>query len=476
GDWHALNGRWAEAAARFDSVMKVNKLDAPDLISEEKLKLAAAFLKSGNLRSYEQLRETEVARLSPTDVASDYRTFKLGLLLPPETNMLNVFVLGADLVEKTLPDGKEMNPSQRHVAQWSEALALLEYRHGHFQEAINWGYRCQGYPEYSAARTATTSLILAMSGWQSTGYENAVAKWTAAYELIQAKSREGLRIGSARSTLFPGAPQDLEGSWYDWVIADLLMSECDELIAQSDRTLDPWSRFNAASNETAVALARALGQWHAIRGEWELAHNRFSQLPEDGPAYDYLLRAMTALKLGEESEFSTVRDQTISRFNGTTDLKTAEFVMLVALLRPVDNTTAATLKPFAQIVERAVAGAAPEEKTQTPAPWDLTLLGLFEYRRGNYANTLDLSQRGLVASAYIPMPAAMDRLIRAMSFHKLGEQTSARSEFDEAKSLVQSGQNVGFDSWNWSAWVAVRLLLQEADGLIPQAPLPESPK
>ncbi|MGC1452749.1 MAG: hypothetical protein WA830_22190, partial [Candidatus Sulfotelmatobacter sp.] len=479
GDWHALNGRWAEAAARFESVLKVNQLDAADLVAEDQLKLAAALLQAGDRRGYEQFRQVEVARLSPTDVASDYRTFKLGLLLPSETNMLNVFVLGADLVEKTLPDGKEMRPNQRHVAQWSEALALLEYRHGHFQEAMNWGYRCQGYTADSAAQTATTSLIMAMSGWQSTestGYENVVAKWTAAYELIQAKSQEGLRIGSARSILFPGTPQDLEGSWYDWVIADLLMSECDELIAQSDRTLDPWSRFNAASNETAVALARALGQWHAIRGEWELAHNRFSQLPEDGPAYDYLLRAMTALKLGEESEFSTVRDQTISRFNGTTDLKTAEFVMLAALLRPVDNITAANLKPFAHVVERAVAGAAPEEKTQTPGPWDLTLLGLFEYRRGNYANTLDLSQRGLVASAYIPMPAAMDRLVRAMSFHKLGEQASARSELDEAKSLVQSGQNVGFDSWNWSAWVAVRLLLQEADGLIPQAPLAEPQK
>ena len=39
GDWHAANGRWAEATARFESVAKVNQLDAPDLISEEQLKL-----------------------------------------------------------------------------------------------------------------------------------------------------------------------------------------------------------------------------------------------------------------------------------------------------------------------------------------------------------------------------------------------------------------------------------------------------
>src|SRR5208337_314583 len=71
GDWHAANGRWAEAASRFESVMKVNQLDAPDLVSEEQLKLAAAFLKSGNHPGYEQSRQTEIAKLNPINIASE---------------------------------------------------------------------------------------------------------------------------------------------------------------------------------------------------------------------------------------------------------------------------------------------------------------------------------------------------------------------------------------------------------------------
>ena len=141
GDWHAANGRWAEAAARFESVMKVNQLDAPDLVSEEQLKLAAAFLKSGNRQGYEQFRQTEIARLSPINLASEYRTFKVGLVLPPDPNLLQLFVLGAELVEKRFPNAKELRPNPRHAAQWSEALALLEYRQGHFDEAIAWCYR-----------------------------------------------------------------------------------------------------------------------------------------------------------------------------------------------------------------------------------------------------------------------------------------------------------------------------------------------
>jgi hypothetical protein len=50
------------------------------------------------------------------------------------------------------------------------------------------------------------------------------------------------------------------------------------------------------------------------------------------------------------------------------------------------------------------------------------------------------------------------------------DDARARSELDGAKSLVQSGLNIGYDQWSWPAWVFVRLLLQEADSLIPQAP------
>jgi tetratricopeptide (TPR) repeat protein len=226
-----------------------------------------------------------------------------------------------------------------------------------------------------------------------------------------------------------------------------------------------------------MILSRELGDWHAIRGEWEQARNCFPQRPEDGNAYDYFLRALTALKVGDEAGFLRARNPSISRFKGTTDAGNAECVMQAGLLRPVDNTSAAALEPYAQVLERAVAGAGQlKEGTATPAAFHLTLLGLFAYRRGDYAEALEDCQRSLVASTYLPMPSATDRVIRAMSFHKLGDDASARSELDGARSVVQSGLNIGYDRWNWPEWVFVRLLLQEADGMIPQAPHPEPQK
>ena len=178
--------------------------------------------------------------------------------------------------------------------------------------------------------------------------------------------------------------------------------------------------------------------------------------------------------MGDEAAFLRARDHATSRFKGTTDVGDAEFVMRAGLLQPVDNTSAAALEPYAQVVERVVAGAGPiQEGVYTPASWDAMLLGLLEYRRGDYTKALEDCQRSLDACPYLAIPAATDRVIRAMAFHKLGDDASARSELDGARSLVQNGLNIGFDKWNWHEWVFVRLLLQEADGLIQQAPLPE---
>jgi hypothetical protein len=73
----------------------------------------------------------------------------------------------------------------------------------------------------------------------------------------------------------------------------------------------------------------------------------------------------------------------------------------------------------------------------------------------------------------MPLPTVMDRVILAMSFHKLGDAGAARSELGQAKIPVMGGMNRGFDKWHWHEWVFARLLLQEADRLIPQAPLAE---
>jgi len=447
--------------------------------------LIVAFLKSGNRPGYEEFRRSEVAKLGLTNLASDYCTFKAALLLPPDPNMLQLFTVGEEEVEKRFPNDNEMRPNPPHAAQWSEVLALLEYREGYFPKALDWCYRCEKYPAYNAnaAAVATVSLIKALSNWRSSNYQTAVVDWTVAYELIQARSQQGLKFETAPSALFPGAPEDLEGPWYEWMIADLLMRECNELLAQSDHTLDSTSKSNNASKYTDASLYplfRALGEWHAIRGEWEKARNRFEDVlqfhqPDDWRSSgDYYHEALALLKLGNETGFARLREAVLNRFKGTTNEDTALYVMKIVLLRPTSDTPAASLEPFVRVLTRAVASAEPiKEGATTPSSSDLMCLGLFECRRGNYAQALDWCRRSLGASKYIAIPTVQDRAILAMSLHKLGDVTMARSELDKAKRLAQRGLNCGLDSWCWRDWVFARRLLQEADGLIPQAPDPQ---
>jgi len=374
GDWHALNRRWSRAAERFASLVKVDQLDDPDLLSSDPLRLAAALLRAGDLPGYEQARQTAVLSSTPTNLAAQYWTIKAALLLPPDPNLLQSLILAAGVVEKRFPTPEEMRPSPPNGPQWSEALALLEYRRGRFSEALNWCYRCDNYPIHSGARLTTTSVIKAMSNWRLGQYQTAVLDWTQAHELVQAKSQQGLDLETTSAALFPGImqPEELESAWYDWVIAGLLLRECNELMAESDHSLDTIAR----PRPQEPTVFRALGQWRAIRGEWEQARKCFGYLqqlqqpPDAASSLDYYTGAMTLLRLGDEGGFLRLRDEALGRFRGSADETIAQNVMKICLLRPLGGNSATDLEPFVQVLDRALASAGPIKKgTSTPSSW-----------------------------------------------------------------------------------------------------------
>ena len=122
-----------------------------------------------------------------------------------------------------------MNNSSGYVAAWSSlSLALLEYRRGNYAKASDLCRKCLAYPESNAPWTTTAQLILAMSYWQLHQYREAVPKMIEAQARIDSVFRNGLN---------PNPSNDPEQHWFDWVIARILLRECEEQVLQTDRSL-----------------------------------------------------------------------------------------------------------------------------------------------------------------------------------------------------------------------------------------------
>jgi len=225
-----------------------------------------------------------------------------------------------------------------------------------------------------------------------------------------------------------------------------------------------------------LAIVRAAGERHALRGEWSDAlrcaqycvqSNQQDTL--DHATMDYVNAAIASLELGDEKTYLRLREEMTTRYKDTGEVapwRTLE----VGLLRPIDDRVAATFKDFA-------AGLAHWSRTQTNDYWGLMLLSLHSYRLGDYDSAMDLARQSLTRLRDgTRLPNAELSIILALSLGRQGNRSAALSELDQAESVIRTGLDLEYDVWHWRHWILVRLLLQEADSMLPQAPPAEPQK
>jgi eukaryotic-like serine/threonine-protein kinase len=103
-------------------------------------------------------------------------------------------------------------------------LALMEYRRGHFAKASEWCRRCLADPDYDAPRNATIRITLAMA-CQKLGQTE-----PARSELDQGRKEIERRFNAS-----PDPSAGAQSGWYDWVFAQVLMTEAVGLITDGPR-------------------------------------------------------------------------------------------------------------------------------------------------------------------------------------------------------------------------------------------------
>ncbi len=230
GEWQALQGRWREAAARFNVLMQINQFDGWDIASLDYLRLGPALIELGDVKGYDRFRQEAIARFAGTShpVAAE-RVIKICLLLPADPKTMNALAPLAALAAKSFSSVAPDNTNAETVFQaaWgSISLALVEYRQGHYARAEAWCRRCLAYPGDNPPRAATARVILAMSCHQLGQNQEAIAQLTEGRESIEAKFGGDLDPGTAE-----------HGFWFDWVFARILLQEAAGLIETTPQAL-----------------------------------------------------------------------------------------------------------------------------------------------------------------------------------------------------------------------------------------------
>jgi hypothetical protein len=223
GEWHAFQGRWKQASDRFAALLRINQLDGWDVSTLDYLRAGPALVELGDTRAYEQFRQEAIARYAGTPCPFTDRILKISLLLPANKALIDSLAASAEATRRFC--GEADASGDVFTAAWrSVAMALFSYRKGNDAEAADWCRRCLAYPGSNAPRTATARAILAMACHRLGRAEEAHAELAAAREIVERKSKTR-----------PDAGGPVQGFWFDWIFARVLVREGTALIDSAER-------------------------------------------------------------------------------------------------------------------------------------------------------------------------------------------------------------------------------------------------
>jgi len=222
GEYHATQNQWKEAAGRFNVLLQINQLDSWDVSTLDYLEYGPALIEEGDVDGYEHFRQAAVARFTSGPHPFADRIVKISLLLPADLKLMKALQPLADATAQSFATNVDANADIFMAAWGSVSLALVEYRRGNNARAADLCQQCLDYPEHIAPRTATAQVILAMADQQLGKTDEARSQLAQARETIENKFK---------SPLDRGTP--MQGFWFDWVFAQILLREAKASIPQS---------------------------------------------------------------------------------------------------------------------------------------------------------------------------------------------------------------------------------------------------
>jgi eukaryotic-like serine/threonine-protein kinase len=228
-----------------------------------------------------------------------------------------------------------------------------------------------------------------------------------------------------------------------------------------------------------------LGVWHATHGRWKQANDYFGAVLRESHrpslasfpyfpqafAAVYLRYGTTLLQLGEVGAYNELRQMAVSNYAGTMDAGVAGTIAQMALLRPAEGKLLSALKPMSELMAKSIAESKGKVSDDS-LRWPQATMGLWEYRSSNYGAVEHWCQESS-ADQYRDdenlARIANLQLLLAMAHFRLGNTNLAQSELAQAGEIIRAGFDEGVRTVSsWHDWILDRLLLGEAQGLIPR--------
>jgi serine/threonine protein kinase len=233
-------------------------------------------------------------------------------------------------------------------------------------------------------------------------------------------------------------------------------------------------------NVEAAVVLRAVGEWHARQGRWKESAQRLTQLLQvnefdgwDVVTLDYLGCGAAVGKLNDRQAYDEFRRAALARFAGMTH-PFADRIVKISLLQPAEKKMLDELAPLSEIVLQTFKTDSSQGQEDTfRAAWQCISLALIEYRRGNYLKAEEWARRCLAYTEHNAPRIATARVILAMSLQQLHAPEAARIELEQGRTLVETKFRTPLDHGSavygfWFDWEFARILLREAETMIPR--------
>ena len=238
----------------------------------------------------------------------------------------------------------------------------------------------------------------------------------------------------------------------------------------------------------AVGVFRTLGDWAASEGRWAQAVVHFQRLnladqvdkteATDSSAFDLLRLGPTLIAAGDLAGYQDFVKKCIASFSSVTSSTAAERIIKISLICPADSTNIHALEPLAGVLAQSLDEARPATAADEYSnAWREFSLSLYEYRCGDFTNSIMWQKKCLASSSLLPERVAMAHFVLAMALYQTHQTNAAQSELKQGQDLVHQNcpDAVGkFSISNmppgstvyWYDWVSAQILQREAVGLI----------